>query len=122
MFRFTILAALTLALPQTATAKNGADSYYDFLDREVIGASAFTKAHPSWDGRGVVIAVLDTGVDPGVEGLLRSSTGKTKVIETRDFSGEGDVALLRTRRSAEDGVDLLRTEDGVVRGVDALSG
>ncbi|MEX2155847.1 MAG: S8 family serine peptidase [Gemmatimonadales bacterium] len=57
------------------------------------GADAFRTAHPSYDGRGVLIAILDSGLDPGVAGLITTSTGAHKVIELRDFSGEGRVAL-----------------------------
>ena len=42
-------------------------------------------------GKGVVIAVLDTGVDMGVEGLKVLPDGKPKVVDVRDFSTEGDL-------------------------------
>ena len=57
------------------------------------GVEAFRTAHPSYDGRGVLIAILDSGLDPGVAGLITTSTGAPKVIELRDFSGEGRVGL-----------------------------
>ncbi|HKA59393.1 MAG TPA: hypothetical protein VKD28_12325, partial [Gemmatimonadales bacterium] len=57
------------------------------------GVDVFRGLHPSYDGRGVVIAILDSGVDPAVAGLVTTSTGSPKVIELRDFSGEGRVAL-----------------------------
>jgi len=57
------------------------------------GVDVFRVLHPTYDGRGVLIAILDSGVDPGVPGLIATSTGAPKVIELRDFSGEGRVSL-----------------------------
>ncbi|PYP58789.1 MAG: hypothetical protein DMD44_06565 [Gemmatimonadetes bacterium] len=57
------------------------------------GVDQFRVQHPTYDGRGVLIAILDTGVDPGVDGLITTSTGAPKIVELRDFSGEGRVAL-----------------------------
>ena len=59
------------------------------------GVTAFLKAHPEWDGRGVVIGILDSGIDAGVPGLQRTPTGNPKILDLRDFSGEGAVSLGR---------------------------
>lgn len=59
------------------------------------GADRFVKAHPEWDGRGVLIAILDSGLDPSIPGLTTTSTGQRKVLDLRDFSGEGNVPLSR---------------------------
>ncbi len=59
------------------------------------GADRFVREHPTFDGRGVLIAILDTGVDPGVPGLRTTSTGDAKLVDLRDFSGEGRVPLVR---------------------------
>jgi subtilisin family serine protease len=57
------------------------------------GVPDFLAAHPSYDGRGVLIAILDSGLDPGTNGLITTSTGAPKLLDVRDFSGEGRVAL-----------------------------
>ncbi|HYT83651.1 MAG TPA: S8 family serine peptidase [Gemmatimonadales bacterium] len=57
------------------------------------GVDAFRAAHPTHDGRGVLIAILDSGLDPDVAGLITTSTGAPKVLDLRDFSGEGHVDL-----------------------------
>ena len=41
----------------------------------------------------MLIAILDSGLDPGVAGLVTTSTGAPKVVDLRDFSGEGHVDL-----------------------------
>jgi subtilisin family serine protease len=57
------------------------------------GVDRFLRAHPSYDGRGVLIAILDTGIDPSVPGLSTTSTRDAKILDLRDFSAEGAVAL-----------------------------
>ncbi len=57
------------------------------------GVDLFRALHPTYDGRGVLIAILDSGIDPDVAGLVATSTGAPKVIELRDFSGEGRISL-----------------------------
>src|SRR3989440_12877790 len=65
------------------------------------GVDQFRLQHPTYDGRGVLIAILDTGVDPGVDGLMTTSTGAPKIVELRDFSGEGRVALAPVTPAAD---------------------
>lgn len=57
------------------------------------GVPEFLAAHPAWDGRGVLIGILDSGLDAGVPGFDSTTTGRAKVLDLRDFSGEGRVAL-----------------------------
>jgi subtilisin family serine protease len=57
------------------------------------GVDVFRTAHPTYDGRGVLIGILDSGIDPGVAGLIVTSTGAPKILDLRDFSGEGRIAL-----------------------------
>jgi subtilisin family serine protease len=54
---------------------------------------AFDALYPAYDGRGVIIAILDSGIEPGVAGLESTSTGGPKLLDLRDFSGEGRVDL-----------------------------
>ncbi|KAJ1618286.1 hypothetical protein T492DRAFT_916989 [Pavlovales sp. CCMP2436] len=58
---------------------------------EEIEAAAFIRANPLHDGRGIIVGVLDTGVDPGAPGLLTTSDGRPKIIDLVDCTGSGDV-------------------------------
>ncbi|MGE3615450.1 MAG: S8 family serine peptidase, partial [Gemmatimonadales bacterium] len=62
---------------------------------------AFRQQHPDRDGRGVLIGILDSGVDAGIGGLLITSTQAPKIVDLRDFSGEGRVALTRAAVSGD---------------------
>ena len=75
------------ALPPTVALMAG------LMPLRSTGVDQFRTRHPTYDGRGVLIAILDTGIDPGVSGLITTSTGAPKIVELRDFSGEGTVAL-----------------------------
>lgn len=65
------------------------------------GVPRFAAALPQADGRGVLIAILDSGIDPSVLGLQRSSDGTPKILDLRDFSGEGRIALAPIARRGD---------------------
>ena len=82
-----------------ASAQNS--SNWTQLSLSTCKVDAFLAARPQSDGRGVVIAVLDTGVDPSIPGLTHTPDGQVKVIDVQDFSGQGDIELHRVRLDAE---------------------
>lgn len=42
---------------------------HGILPKDEIEISSFLKKYPTFDGRGITVAIFDTGVDPGCEGL-----------------------------------------------------
>ncbi|MDZ7264377.1 MAG: S8 family serine peptidase [candidate division KSB1 bacterium] len=85
---------------------------WDFLSTTTIGARQFLQAHPQFDGRGVVIFILDTGVDMAAPGLTQTSTGQVKVIDVRDFSRQGDIALYLGQPGTNDAEKYIQHPDG----------
>jgi hypothetical protein len=61
--------------PSSTTPRNNA--YMPIGD---IRAAQFTAAHPTWDGRGITIGIVDTGVSLDHPSLLTTSTGERKVV------------------------------------------
>lgn len=65
------------------------------------GVPSFRTAFPDYDGRGVVIGILDSGLDPSIAGLLTTTTGEPKILDLRDFSGEGRLPLAEVAPEAD---------------------
>ena len=80
------IAAAAAAADGNITALRSA-----LIPKHEVAADLFLKAHPTWDGRGVVIGIFDTGVDPAAAGLAVTSTGERKIVDIIDASGSGDV-------------------------------
>lgn len=63
----------------------------NLVPKDVTEAQTFLQKNPSFDGRNVKIAIVDSGSDPGAAGLQVTPDGKPKFLDVRDFSGSGDI-------------------------------
>ncbi len=84
-------------LPQTppSAATPRINPYMPIAD---TGAAQFTAANPTWDGRGVLVAVLDSGVDLDHPSLATTSTGENKIVDwyNANASNSGDGTWVNT--------------------------
>ncbi|KJE96994.1 tripeptidyl-peptidase 2 [Capsaspora owczarzaki ATCC 30864] len=99
-------------------ATTGGFPVQHLMPKSETGADRFVADHPTFDGRGVVVAIFDTGVDPAAAGLQVTSDGRPKLIDTIDATGSGDVEMLTVRSLNPDG----RTVDAAPTSVSAAAG
>jgi subtilisin family serine protease len=98
----------------TATPDESTPAENPYMPTRDIGAPQFVAAHPTWDGRGVTIGILDTGVDLGHPALQETTTGERKVIDWityTDAATEGDPSWvpMTTTLTVSDGTFTIGT-------------
>ena len=114
VFAFDLNTAVPLIDPAVDVARGakadaavvapGSDTPVDnpYMPTNEIGSTDFVKAHPEWDGRGVTIGVLDSGVDLDHPALQTTSTGGRKIVDwvtATDPLVEGDLTWRPMRTS-----------------------
>ncbi len=57
-----------------------------YMPTQDVGAAQFVDANPTWDGRGVTIGILDTGVTLDHPSLSTTSTGERKIVDWVTFT------------------------------------
>jgi subtilisin family serine protease len=65
-------------LPGPGASTPAANPYMPTAD---IGSVKFKQKHPTWDGRGVTIGIMDSGVDLEQPALKTTSTGARKIVD-----------------------------------------
>ncbi|KAK7279941.1 hypothetical protein RJT34_25002 [Clitoria ternatea] len=73
------------------------------MPKTEIGADRFLHSHPHYDGRGALIAIFDSGVDPAAAGLQVTSDGKPKILDILDCTGSGDIDTSMVVKADGDG-------------------
>lgn len=109
-------ARMEPAGPEPAPRMPPAEAYArGWMPLRPTGVPDFLDQHPTYDGRGVLIAILDSGIDAGILGLGTTSTGDRKLLDLRDFSGEGAIPLTPARAVGDQITVAGRVLSGVSR-------
>jgi tripeptidyl-peptidase-2 len=64
------------------------NGFQGLLPKRETQSLEFSKTH---NGKNIVIAILDTGVDPAAPGLQTTPHGSSKITNIIDCTGTGDV-------------------------------
>jgi hypothetical protein len=79
--------------PEISAELESANGPQAFLTaRKVTGVTNLRNRFPEADGRNIKVAVFDTGIDFGVEGVEKQKDGSQKLVGFYDLTGFGKVA------------------------------
>lgn len=105
--RLALMSREADALPPPPAPKpenQPAVSARDAIPYDAMGVGAFIRRHPNWDGRGVTIAIIESGLDATVPGLRFAKTiaGRpirkvADIISVEDPRRDGSAWVALTR-------------------------
>jgi subtilisin family serine protease len=111
------VALALLALPALAgdppPAPDPLEASSLFMPLEATGVLALRRKDPALDGRGAVIAIVDSALDLAHPALQVTTTGAPKVVEARDFS---DACVIEIPREIDQSRDI--APDGTIESLD----
>lgn len=84
------------------------------VPRASTQADMFLTKHPECDGRNIVVAILDTGTDPGAPGLSsKCPDGRPKMVDVVDATGSGDIDMGAVKQATDkDGALIVEGKSG----------
>ncbi|WP_432908170.1 S8 family serine peptidase [Micromonospora matsumotoense] len=59
----------------------GTGAVNPYMPTNETGTESFKAAHPQWDGRGVTIGIMDSGIDLDQPALQKTTTGERKIVD-----------------------------------------
>ena len=90
------------AAPEQLPPDSSTPAQNPYMPTRDVGSPQFVAAHPTWDGRGITIGHLDTGVDVGHPALQTTTTGERKIIDWVTFTDpvtDGDPSWIKMDRT-----------------------
>lgn len=103
-FEFMEDAPVTVEEPEPFSVKT--DGLY--LAKKDLGVLELLKSHPTADGRGVKVGVIDDGISPHQHGFILTSSGERKFLKKASRSSFSTFSLKETEGGWEAVVDETR--------------
>lgn len=86
---------------------------FTLLPRITPETASFFEKYPQFDGTGITIFIMDTGVEPTVKGLDKNPDGSDKLIDVFDASRTGDTPYRKLKVAELDGVTYLTDSENL---------